>query len=63
MSTYYIQIGDEMRPMTEQETADLEALSAEIATQQATKKATQESAINKLKALGLTDEEIAALAG
>lgn len=60
MTIYYIQIGNELRPMTEEETADLETLSAEIATQQATKKATQESAINKLKTLGLTDAEISA---
>lgn len=61
MTTYYIQIGNDKRPMTPEEAADHEALVEEVANQLAAKQATQQSAKNKLKALGLTDDEISAL--
>jgi hypothetical protein len=59
-----IQIGDEVRPMTNDELAQWDADNAELALRQAetdAKVAARESALAKLADLGLTAEEIAAL--
>jgi hypothetical protein len=59
-----IQIGDEVRPMTNDEFAQWQADNAELALRQAeadAKAAARESALAKLADLGLTAEEIAAL--
>ena len=61
MTTYYIHIGNDKRAMTPDEVADYEDLVQEVADQQASKTAAQQSARNKLKNLGLTDNEITAL--
>lgn len=61
MTTYYIQIGNDKRAMTPDETADYEALVEQVANELAAKQATQQSAKNKLKKMGLTDDEISAL--
>jgi hypothetical protein len=42
---------------------DLAAVQAEAQADEAAKQATHESALSKLKALGLTDDEISALKG
>lgn len=63
MSNPNIQIGDEVRPMTD---AEYKAHKADIAAQTAALDAVaaaKTSARVKLKTLGLTDEEIAALVG
>lgn len=58
-----IQIGDEVREMTEQEFADHQKFVTEQAQTIETVAATKASARAKLSALGLTDEEITALVG
>ena len=63
MTNPNIQIGDEVRPMTD---AEYKAHKADIAAQTAALEAiaaAKTSARAKLKALGLTDDEIAALVG
>jgi hypothetical protein len=63
MSNPNIQIGDEVRPMTD---AEYKAHKADIAAQTAALEAVataKASALAKLAALGLTDDEIAALLG
>ena len=44
-------------------TYDLAAVTAQAESDEATKQATKDSATSKLKALGLTDDEISALKG
>jgi DNA-binding NarL/FixJ family response regulator len=64
--TYKIQIDDLVRDATPQEAAAIEAqreAAAAAAAEAAAKAAARESALSKLAALGLTDEEIAALVG
>jgi hypothetical protein len=68
MTKPLIQIGDEVREMTDDEHADYIAFSAELEAQTAAQEAAvaaeqaaKESARAKLAALGLTDEEVAAL--
>jgi hypothetical protein len=59
-----IQIGDEVRPMTNDELAQWQADNAELALRQAeadAKAAARVSALAKLADLGLTAEEIASL--
>ena len=59
-----IQIDDEIRPMTTEEHTAYKAQQAEAAKAQAAaeaKIAARESALAKLAALGLTEQEIAAL--
>ena len=59
-----IQIDDLVREMTDEEYADYQKQQAEAAAQQAeadAKIAARQSALAKLAALGLTDEEIGAL--
>ena len=63
---YKIQIDDEVRNATPEETARIDATRDDIAAQIAAIEAVaaaKVSARNKLKALGLTDAEIAALVG
>lgn len=63
MSNPNIQIGDEVRPMTD---AEYKAHKADIAAQTAALEAVataKASALAKLAALGLTSDEIAALVG
>lgn len=63
MSNPNIQIGDEVRPMTD---AEYEAHKADIAAQTAALEAVataKASALAKLAALGLTETELAALIG
>jgi hypothetical protein len=58
------QIGDEVRPMTNDEYEQWQIDNAQLATQQAeadARAAARESALAKLADLGLTAEEIAAL--
>lgn len=66
MSNPLVQIGDEVREMTAAElaqaAADREQMQLEIAAAEAVATA-KASARAKLKALGLTDAEIAALVG
>ena len=61
-----IQIGDEVREMTKAEhdqwLLDVEEAKTRLAARQA-KQAAAESARAKLKAFGLTDDEVAALVG
>jgi DNA-binding NarL/FixJ family response regulator len=64
MANPNIQIDDLVREMTKKEYEDYLAIQAEQQTQQAeqdAKIATRQSALAKLAALGLTEEEIAAL--
>ena len=64
--SYKIQIDDEVRDATAEEAARIEATRADVAAQVAALEAAaaaKTSARAKLKALGLTDDEIAALAG
>lgn len=70
MARPQIQIGDEVREMTAEEFAAYETHQADIARETAAQVAALEaaaaakvSARAKLKALGLTDDEIAALVG
>ena len=59
-----IQIDNVVREMTDKEYADYQTIVAEIAereAQQEAKAAARESALAKLVALGLTEEEIGAL--
>lgn len=70
MTKPIIQIGDEVREMTQQELTEWQALTQEIAERKAAEIAAIEaaaaaktSARAKLKELGLTDAEIAALVG
>jgi hypothetical protein len=64
MSKPKIQVDDLVREMTDEEYANYRTIQAELADSQAkqeAKAASRESALAKLKALGLTEEEIAAL--
>jgi DNA-binding NarL/FixJ family response regulator len=64
MSKLNIQIDDVVREMTDEEQASLEAeqaLFASMKAEQEAKVIARESALAKLAALGLTEEEIAAL--
>jgi DNA-binding NarL/FixJ family response regulator len=64
--TYKVQIDDVVRDATPAEAAAIEAAQAEAAAQAAelaAQIAARESALAKLAALGLTDDEIAALVG
>ena len=59
-----IQIDSEIREMTEQEAQNFLAIGTEAAQQEAEQQAvivSKQSALAKLAALGLTEEEIAAL--
>jgi hypothetical protein len=59
-----IQIDDLVREMTDDEYANYQTIQTELAQSQAkqeAKAASRESALAKLKALGLTEAEIAAL--
>ena len=65
-----IQIGDEIRDMTQDEidnfnrvVAEREKEQLDAATAQVAAAKAKQSAISKLKALGLTDDEIVALVG
>lgn len=62
--TYLVQIDDEIREATSDEMARIEAQKAAAAEQEAAlaaQQAAKQSARAKLAALGLTDEEVAAL--
>lgn len=66
--TYKIQIDDDVRQATDEETAYIEAQQAEMAAADKARaeaieaaQAAKASACAKLKKLGLTDDEIAAL--
>lgn len=64
--TYKVQIDDEVRDATQSEAAHIEQIRADAKTAAQTETeiaAAKVSARVKLKALGLTDDEIAALAG
>lgn len=64
--TYKVQIDDLVRDATAAEAAAIDALRAEQAAQKqaaADAVASRNSALAKLKALGLTDAEVAALVG
>jgi hypothetical protein len=64
--THKVQINDQVREATPDEAQRIDELQAEAAAQLATAEATaaaKQSARAKLKALGLTDAEIAALVG
>lgn len=64
--SYKIQSNDEIRDATPDEKARIEALRADAAAQAAAIEAAAAAKVSaraKLKALGLTDAEIAALAG
>ena len=66
MSEYMIQIGDEVREMTESEIKTLEKARADNAKIDQMLQAAvlaKQSGRRKLAALGLTDDEIAALVG
>jgi hypothetical protein len=63
---YTVQINDQVRNATADETALIQQLRDDAAAQIAATEAVaaaKTSALNKLKALGLTDAEIAALVG
>lgn len=59
--TYKIQIDDTVRSATEEEIVDLENKAAVERQALINRDNAKQSAINKLKALGLTDSEISAL--
>ena len=62
--TYIVQVDDQVREATPDEAAIIQAQQAEAATlaeTQAAQQAAKKSARAKLAALGLTDEEVAAL--
>ena len=64
--SYKIQIDDEVRNATADETARIDATRADINAQVAALEAAAAAKVSaraKLKALGLTDDEIAALVG
>ena len=64
--TYKIQIDDEVRNATADEAARIDATRADVAAQAAAIEAAAAAKVSaraKLKALGLTDDEIAALVG
>lgn len=61
--TYKIQIDDTIREATKEEAAEIEARENELQAAFESAIATKQSARAKLKALGLTDDEIAALVG
>ena len=64
MTNPLIQIGDEVRPMTDDEYSQWQIDNAEMETRQAEADAvvaTRSSALAKLAAIGLTPEEIASL--
>ncbi len=66
MSKPQIQIGSEVREMTDAEYAQWQTGAADAAAQQqvaADAAAARASALSKLKVLGLTDAEVAALTG
>jgi len=70
MSEYTIQIGTEVRDMTQEEIAQRDKDLAEYSTAEAAlqsaeaaKASAKASAESKLKALGLTDAEVSALIG
>ena len=66
MMPYKIQIDDEVRDATADETARIDATRADVAAQAAAIEAAAAAKVSaraKLKALGLTDNEIAALVG
>lgn len=63
MTRPLIQIGDDVREMTEQEFADHQKYIAEQTEAVNAQIAIKASAIAKLAVLGLTDEEIAAIVG
>ena len=63
---YKIQIGDDVRDATPEETAVIDAQRAEAEAQEALLKAkadVRQSALDKLAGLGLTEEEIQVLLG
>ena len=64
--SYKIQIDDEVRDATADETARIDHYRADVAAQIAAIEAAAAAKVSaraKLRALGLTDDEIAALAG
>lgn len=61
---YKIQVGDDVRDATPEETAVIDAQRAEAEAQEALLKAktdARQSALDKLAGLGLTEEEVKAL--
>lgn len=63
---YKVQIDDEVRDATADETATIEQMQADMARRIAALEAAAAAKVSaraKLKALGLTDDEIAALVG
>lgn len=58
-----VQIDDEIRDATDEEIARIEKLRSALSAQEAAFAASRNSAVSKLKALGLTDSEIDALVG
>lgn len=70
MSEYVIQIGDQVRHMTEEEIAQRDKDIADFSTAEAARQVAEAEKLNakasaesKLKALGLTDAEVSALIG
>jgi hypothetical protein len=63
MTKPVIQIGDEVREMTDEEHADWLTLNGEIAAVKATKEAKEATRAAVLAKLGLTADEAAALLG
>ena len=64
--TYKVQIDDTIREATVEEAARIDAARGDVAAQVAALEATAAAKVSaraKLKALGLTDDEIAALVG
>ncbi len=61
--TYKVQIDDVVRDATPEEVAAIEARKAAATAEQQAASAARASAIAKLKGLGLTDAEVAALTG
>ena len=61
--THKIQIDDTIRSATAEETAMIEARQSELQTALTAAIAAKQSARAKLKALGLSDDEITALVG
>ena len=59
--TYKVQINDQIREATSEEIGRIEAETIDVAAKVAAHKTAKQSAYDKLKALGLTDAEIAAL--
>jgi DNA-binding NarL/FixJ family response regulator len=61
MTNPFIQIDDEVREMTDEESQTFSQLQADALTDEQARNTSRASALAKLAALGLTEEEIAAL--